>query len=209
MIREIILNRRSVREFEQKPVLKEHIEEIINCGIWAPSDTNSQPWKFVVVSNKDVIAKMEKATIKGMERLKQKALEINREDIIRKVDIFGKYALVFKNAPTVIVCLSKPYNSKFTQNVFNPIGNYTEMWKEEGIKSTCLAAQNIMLSAYALGYGTCTISGPMVLAEKEVNECLNVPDDYFISLLIAIGTPKGTIPKSTRKELCEVLEYID
>ncbi len=42
--------RRSVRSFENRPVAREIIEDIIDCGRLAPSAVNVQPWEFVVVT---------------------------------------------------------------------------------------------------------------------------------------------------------------
>ena len=48
---EAILNRRSCRSYDQtKHVTKEIMMEIIHAGSWAPSGTNSQPWRFTVLN---------------------------------------------------------------------------------------------------------------------------------------------------------------
>jgi nitroreductase len=44
-----IYTRRSIRQFTEEPVSKEHLAEIIKAGTWAPSGLNNQPWRFVVV----------------------------------------------------------------------------------------------------------------------------------------------------------------
>lgn len=57
-----ILNRRSVREFTDKPVSKEDINTILNAGHWAPSGLNNQPWRFIVIRNPDTIQKLSECT---------------------------------------------------------------------------------------------------------------------------------------------------
>ena len=42
--------RRSVRAYEPRPVPREIIEDIIDCGRLAASANNVQPWEFVVVT---------------------------------------------------------------------------------------------------------------------------------------------------------------
>lgn len=44
-----ILSRRSVRKFTKEPVNKKDIDTILNCGRWAPSGLNNQPWRYIVV----------------------------------------------------------------------------------------------------------------------------------------------------------------
>jgi len=57
-----ILNRRSVREFMDKPVSKENINLILNAGRWAPSGLNNQPWRFIVIRNRETIQKLSECT---------------------------------------------------------------------------------------------------------------------------------------------------
>ena len=48
---EAILNRRSCRSYDQtKHIKPEAMREIVHAGTWAPSGTNSQPWRFTVLS---------------------------------------------------------------------------------------------------------------------------------------------------------------
>lgn len=49
-----IRTRRSVRKFEDKPVEREQLMDIIRAGTWAPSGLNNQPWRFVIVQDRDL-----------------------------------------------------------------------------------------------------------------------------------------------------------
>ncbi|KAH3755932.1 nitroreductase family protein [Pelomyxa schiedti] len=49
-----IKTRRSIRGFQPQPVDKGLVEEVLNCGIMAPSAMGRNPWKFYIVSNSDV-----------------------------------------------------------------------------------------------------------------------------------------------------------
>jgi iodotyrosine deiodinase len=49
--RQILSERRSVREFSDRPVPRELIEAIVATATTAPSGANKQPWRFVCVSN--------------------------------------------------------------------------------------------------------------------------------------------------------------
>ena len=50
-----IKGRRSVRAYKDEPVSKEQIEAVLEAGIWAPTGMNRQPWKFIVIQNKQLI----------------------------------------------------------------------------------------------------------------------------------------------------------
>jgi len=51
---EIIKSRRSIREFLVDPVEDSIIEDILEAGRWAPSGLNNQPWRFVVVRDREI-----------------------------------------------------------------------------------------------------------------------------------------------------------
>lgn len=55
---ETIKKRRSVRVFENKPVPKEIIEKIIEAGANAPSNCNTQGWRFIVINKQEIKEKI-------------------------------------------------------------------------------------------------------------------------------------------------------
>ena len=57
-----IFRRISVRKYEDKPVEKEKIMQILKAGMQAPSACNQQPWEFYVVTNPEKIKALSKAT---------------------------------------------------------------------------------------------------------------------------------------------------
>ena len=52
----IINSRRSVRVWTQQPVAEEDVKKIIEAGMNAPSAGNEQPWYFIVIDDKEVLA---------------------------------------------------------------------------------------------------------------------------------------------------------
>ena len=57
-----IHTRRSVREFEDKDVPDEIIENLLEAGTWAPSGLNNQPWRFAVVKDAGKLEALAKLT---------------------------------------------------------------------------------------------------------------------------------------------------
>lgn len=49
LVIETIRTRRSVREFDKRPVSEDEVNLILESGLWAPSGRNNQPWKFAVI----------------------------------------------------------------------------------------------------------------------------------------------------------------
>ncbi|MFC1508118.1 nitroreductase family protein [Candidatus Omnitrophota bacterium] len=55
---EVIKNRKSVREYSEKIVEKNIVENIINAGRVAATARNEQPWEFVVTYDKEILKKI-------------------------------------------------------------------------------------------------------------------------------------------------------
>jgi len=56
---DLILSRESIRNYDpDSPVPKEILERILNAGRLAPSASNIQPWKFLVISSNEVLEKV-------------------------------------------------------------------------------------------------------------------------------------------------------
>ena len=57
-----IFTRTSVRKFEDRPVEKEKIENLLQAGFVAPSACNQQPWEFYVVTKRETIEALAKTS---------------------------------------------------------------------------------------------------------------------------------------------------
>lgn len=55
---ETIKKRRSIRKYIDKPIEKEKLDKIIEAARLAPSATNRQLWRFVMVTDKELISKI-------------------------------------------------------------------------------------------------------------------------------------------------------
>lgn len=49
----LIRGRRSIRKFKAEDIPEETIFEILEAGIWAPSGLNNQPWRFIILKDRD------------------------------------------------------------------------------------------------------------------------------------------------------------
>ena len=52
---ECIRTRRTTREFKPDPVPEEVVYKILQAARWAPSSSNSQPWHFIVITDRDTL----------------------------------------------------------------------------------------------------------------------------------------------------------
>ncbi|MBU8917528.1 nitroreductase family protein [Bacillus sp. FJAT-29953] len=210
-VKELIQNRRSIRKYKDIDVSNEDIIDVLDCARYAPSDTNSQTWEFIVIKDREKIKKIEEMTWDALRErageAEEKGLEKESKLLLRS---FGPYATAFSGAPVLIICLATPYNSKFKEKIFEPIGLVDEsVWREEGIKSSCLASQNLMLAAYAKGLGTCPMTGPVLLAQDKIRAYLGIEGEKEINMVIALGYPEETPKRIARKKVSEISIIIE
>lgn len=64
-VMDILLKRRSIRAFKEEPIERKELEKIVEAGRFAPTARNVQPWKFVVVTDKDTLKKLAALTDNG------------------------------------------------------------------------------------------------------------------------------------------------
>jgi len=59
----LVKTRQSVRKYTDKPVEEEKLHRCLEAARLAPSASNSQPWKFIVVNNLELVQKVARETI--------------------------------------------------------------------------------------------------------------------------------------------------
>lgn len=63
---EVIRNRESIRNYDpNRPVDREILNRILEAGRIAPSAANNQPWRFVLISSKEMLKKMQACYLRG------------------------------------------------------------------------------------------------------------------------------------------------
>lgn len=78
---DLILSAYSTRTFSEKPVGNNEIEQILKCGIKAPSARNSQPWKFTVVKDISKVRHVFRSMNKGNVVIIVSGWEMKKEGI--------------------------------------------------------------------------------------------------------------------------------
>ncbi|MBN1820870.1 MAG: nitroreductase family protein [Prolixibacteraceae bacterium] len=126
--KELIIQRQSVRRYLDKPVEPAKIEKLVEAVRLAPSASNSQPWKLIIVDNRELAEKVAKATFD-------------------KVLAFNKFAV---DAPVfAVLVIEKP-------KTITQIGGSIKK-REFPLIDIGIAAEHFCLQATELGIGTCMI----------------------------------------------------
>ena len=76
MFMSLIRKRRSIRKFQDRPVAKEKIDQILEAALRSPSSRGNNPWHFVVVTEKSKLEALSQAKPHGASFLKDAPLGI-------------------------------------------------------------------------------------------------------------------------------------
>ena len=57
-----IISRRTIRRFKPDPIDEGKLQMILEAGRWAPSFSNLQPWKFIVIKDQNLKNKLDKTS---------------------------------------------------------------------------------------------------------------------------------------------------
>ena len=177
-----IYQRRAVRTYDDRPVSRQDIQLVLDAAIHAPSAVNCQPWVFVVIQEREVVARYAK---EGRQLLLNEppAVEVVESgladmDQLRQMASGPDFEL-FHGAPALVVIYAT---------------------SADEVPDCFLAAQNLMLAAWTLGLGTCPIGLARPLFNRaEVKEELGVSPEWPCALPIAVGWPDGETPPTSRR----------
>ena len=201
-LKEVIEKRRSIRNFTGETVPVPVLQELVKAASYAPSINNSQPWKFIAVTDSELLRKMSEAV---HERIDNMFPAVDNKDIEIKKIVEG-YSTFFENAPSLIVVLSEPYraiidnmlnNTDYSHKEINAIRNYPN------IQTIGAAVEHILLRAVDLGYGGCWLSG-LLVAKEELKQLLEIPEPYDIAACVAIGIPAEEPKPKIMKPFAEI-----
>ncbi len=202
-----IRGRRSIRKFKQDQVPEEDIRRMIEAATLAPSAGNKQMWKFIAVSNKQILKEMAEAVIKKLDDFASLPEGKPYRD---SIEAAKKWSAFFCEAPVTIVVLGERYRSTIDEIMEKrgaSLAEIDELRQRPDIQSIGAAIQNLCLSAYAMGYGTCWMSAPCI-AGFEIKEILGVKPPWEVIALVPVGIPDESPAARPRKPLEEVLEFI-
>ncbi|WP_346869375.1 nitroreductase family protein [Clostridium sp. UBA5119] len=194
---EVIQNRRSIRKFKPDEVPEEYIHQLIEAGRLAPSGTNLQPARYIVIKSEEARTKLKDCT-----------------------------PLPFVSAaPAIIACCVDPNSITSTGErmkelkeaqafVDTPLNNADENYNKgkQSIDTASLKAylnlnvaiaiDHITLRATDLGLGSCWV---MMFDKEKVKALLNLEDRYDVLALLPIGYPDQTPKQRPRLDYNEVL----
>jgi nitroreductase len=176
--------RRSVRQYDAEYVMtEEEIREILEIAIQAPSSSNLQPWRFLVIQDKQT---------------QQELLPIakNQQQIVDASAVIAVLADIegYKNAERIYGelvnkgIMKNEIKEPYVASIMHNYGNFSaEKALSVAMIDGGLVSMQIMLAAKAKGYDTVPMGG---FDEAQFVDAFNVPENFKPVMLISLG--KGT-----------------
>ena len=179
-ITDLIKNRRTVypEQYTDRKVQKDQIELILKNAQWAPTHGNTQPWRFVVYTEK---GKKKLSDFLGQLYLEKIEKEKQNSQKLKKLT-----QRPLNSSVVIAVCMSRQKEEKILEL--------------EEIEAVACAIQNMQLTCTAYGLGSFW-STPKLIYSKEMNTFLNLTEKDKCLGLIYIGYPAIKWPKSHRKPI--------
>lgn len=206
-IHDLMRSRRSVRRFRPEVPAPSVIESVLASAITAPSASNKQPWRFLIVENREAIARIAAAVREAVGRVAL-AVEPQFEPAFRA---YGDYFTRFECAPVVIVPLFQPLTLLTTltgPRLCEEDRRLVDaMERDSGLIGTSLAMQNLLLAAHAAGLGASGMTGPLIAADA-IREILGISRSWHIAALVPIGYPDEEPAQTQRKSVEHVTRWV-
>jgi len=196
---DFLARRRSVRQYEQRPVPSDVLEKLVTAAIQAPSASSRQDWEFIVICSRGRIAELAEVTARCWKEI----LETCESDIVR--DELARYASNFDwfaMAPALIAVTCKRPEG-FLQALLGDAASAVA----GACASAAMATQNLLLAAETLGLGACCLTGPVAAAEH-LKPLLGMGRNRQLVCLVAVGYPVGVPDAMPRKGVQDVMKVV-
>jgi nitroreductase len=174
----LLTNRRSIRDFLDREVPLSVVEEIIQDTRLAPSASNRQPCRFIIIRNRKKIEQLSSESKRNLlaDLARNPGLPLKQYEAMLRDETFN----VFYNAPCLVY-------------VIGPRDLHS-------LEVDCgLAAAYFMFSAVSRGLGTCWIGLGANIRDRSVLTEIGVPDDCRIVAPVILGYPVSIPPASERR----------
>ena len=193
-----LVTTRAIRRYRDESVPDAALRDILFAATRAPSGSNRQPFRFIVLTDSEVASRAKTLIARGArsiwegkrktDQYDQRSGQDERSPKARMARTMDAYVDNFERVPALILpCLVR----------------YREPTPMEGA-SLYPAVQNLLLAARALGYGG-VITGFQGLVEQELKELLGIPEEVFIGCTISLGKPVGHHGPVRRRPMSELV----
>jgi len=167
--------RRAVKHYDpDHRMTQEETEELMSLAMLSPTAFNIQNWRFVVVQDPALRAKIRAVSWDQAQVTDASLLVVLTANLNSWSDNPERY---WKDAPKAAADFLVPAIGQY-------YGGREQVQRDEAMRSCGIAAQTLMLAAKAMGYDSCPMDG---FDFDAVAELINLPEDHVITMFVVIG----------------------
>ena len=184
-VSEAVRSRRSVKEYEDRPVSREELESLLDAVRWAPNHRMTEPWELYVLGPETLGVYAEvRATLKSEGVEDPEAARAVREKVERES----------RAIPRMVAVASR-------------VSEDPEV-REEDFAAVWMGVQNLLLTAWEMGIGGYIRTGA-ILERPRLRTALGVPDDQRILAFVQLGHPAAIPDPKSRAPVSEKTRWLD
>jgi len=188
----LVLNRRSIRQFKEKTIPKDLIEKLLKVGKYSPTGSNSENVYYTVVQDKEIVAAISK-------HITSKMIKFTNALDDQQGRTFLKKSMPEEEFNQAVENLQK------TKRILGRLAQGVDFWCWNGelivihgdktiggiTTNGSLAAAHIMLAAEALGLGTCSLGylTYFINESQTIRELLKIPNNHIVGYSLTMGYP--------------------
>jgi nitroreductase len=192
LLSEAIRERRATPSFEDVPIHSADLEKIIRAGLSAPSAYNLQPWRFVVVRDREQRKKLRQAAF-GQAKVEEASAVIvacGDPEAWKNGDLDEMLLLARDQGHINDAGQGRVRASvvSFLGSTPGPVGGVEPSWALWVNRHVMIALTTMMWAAETLGYDTAPMEG---FEEDKVKALLKIPERVRVVALLGIGRRKG------------------
>ena len=193
---EVLEKRRTYRDFSDREVSDEMVKRIIGAAFKAPTNDHLRQLEFIVVRDRENIAKVITPLVKNMEAFKELVFEVDDTDDEDKMAMFAdalpKQQKMLMQSGLLILPFFRQKQSPLLKPVEQSSLNY--------FASAWCALENMLLAATNEGLGT-VFHIPVSDEAEKIKEIVGAPEGYEFTCLLTMGYPAENAFLPKQKEI--------
>jgi len=191
----LMRSRRSCRNYKDKQISIDILDDLVKIGITAPSGSNCQLWTFHILKDRKSVLMLGGHVLNFFKRLNWMA-----EKTILRIfsywfsnDELNKY---YDNYYNKVKDAIYQFENNNIDKLFHGATAVILIGGKKGgsspLEDALLASQNILLAAHAMGLGSCLIGFAVEAMKRDpsIKQKIGIPPDESIYSVIALGYPK-------------------